>query len=102
VPTTVAAPGRLSTMTCWPQLSDNFCPISREKKSALPPAGNGTMMRTGLTGKFWAVTVPAKNIASNSAVQINGFFIIIISSDAKVIATGSQFTFSCPDTLATG
>src|SRR5258707_9789878 len=54
-------------MTCWPQLSESFCPISREKKSALPPAGNGTTMRTGLTGKFCALTAPARKIASNNA-----------------------------------
>jgi hypothetical protein len=54
-------------MTCWLQLSESFCAIIREKKSALPPAGNGTTMRTGLTGKFCAMAVPARKIASRNA-----------------------------------
>src|SRR5436305_327029 len=45
-----AAPARFSTTTGWPHFSDSFSPRMRGIRSALPPAGNGTMMRTGLDG----------------------------------------------------
>src|SRR3954470_7508687 len=55
----VLAPGRLSTITGWPQSSVSFCPISRATGSVLPPAGKGTRMRIGLLGYAgWAVTRP--------------------------------------------
>src|SRR5262245_51048256 len=45
-----AAPGRLSTTTGWPHFAASFSPKMRGMMSAVPPAGNGTMMRTGREG----------------------------------------------------
>jgi hypothetical protein len=44
------APGRLSTMNCWPMLSDSRCAIVRATASTVPPGGYGTTMRTTLLG----------------------------------------------------
>src|SRR5437667_5593517 len=45
-----AAPGRFSTITGWPHFSESFSATMRGMRSALPPAGNGTTMRTALAG----------------------------------------------------
>ena len=50
-PTTLPAPGRFSTITCWPHISVSFGPIVRASASVALPAPNGTMMRIGLVGK---------------------------------------------------
>jgi hypothetical protein len=44
------APGRFSTTNCWPSFTENFCAIRRLTMSVAEPAGNGTTMRTGLSG----------------------------------------------------
>jgi hypothetical protein len=44
------APGLLSMMKGWPQLSDIDCPIARNITSAGPPAEYGTTIRIGLLG----------------------------------------------------
>jgi len=49
-----AAPGRFSTITGWPHFSESFSATMRGMRSALPPAGNGTMMRTGRAGQSCA------------------------------------------------
>src|SRR5438876_8884756 len=46
-----AAPGRFSTITGWPHFSESFSATMRGMRSALPPAGNGTTMRTALDRK---------------------------------------------------
>ena len=46
----VPAPGRFSTMNCWPSRSESHWPIRRATMSAPPPAGKPTMMRTGRDG----------------------------------------------------
>ena len=46
----VAAPGRFSTTTGWPNCSFNFCAISRAMKSTAPPGTKPTTMRSGLLG----------------------------------------------------
>ena len=46
----LAAPGRLSTMNCWPSRSDSHCPIRRAMMSIWPPAGKPTRIRTGRDG----------------------------------------------------
>src|SRR6185503_9167959 len=46
-----AAPALFSTITGWPHFSESFCPTTRGARSATPPAGNGTMMRTGRVGQ---------------------------------------------------
>ena len=50
VPTIEPAPGRLSTTTVWPRLSDSFVPITRAAKSVVPPGAYGTSMRIGRAG----------------------------------------------------
>src|SRR4051812_25305134 len=61
-----AAPGRLSTITGWPHFSVSFSATRRGIRSALPPAGNGTMMRTGFAGHSCAWTAAATNRAAAS------------------------------------
>jgi hypothetical protein len=50
LPISPLAPGRLSTMICWPQLSVSFAPITRARMSDVPPATLAMIMRIGLTG----------------------------------------------------
>src|SRR5512146_684498 len=47
----VLAPTRFSTITCWFQTLVSDWARPRPSTSASPPAGKGTMMRTGLVGK---------------------------------------------------
>ena len=49
-PTMPLAPGRVSTMTCWPQASVNFCPIRRPTMSGPEPGEDSAMMRIGRVG----------------------------------------------------
>src|SRR5215211_1999919 len=57
----------ISITNCCPSFSDSFCPISRATTSVGPPAGNGTMMRTGLLGYCCAHVVPDSTSAAQSA-----------------------------------
>ena len=50
VPRMVLAPGRFSTSTGWPKVSAARGAIERLNRSSTPPAGNGTISRTGLDG----------------------------------------------------
>src|SRR2546422_9256252 len=50
VPITLPAPGRLSAITGWPRAAASFAPTARDKRSVVPPAANGTMIRIGLVG----------------------------------------------------
>src|SRR5262245_22578439 len=43
-------PGRLSTMNCWPNLSESLWAKVRAMMSVPPPGLNGTIKRTGLVG----------------------------------------------------
>src|SRR5690349_2078343 len=45
------APGRLSTITCWPSASLNRGLIARATISAPPPGENPTRSRNGFDGK---------------------------------------------------
>src|ERR1700716_1108084 len=72
----VLAPGRLSMMTGWPQVSVIFCPIRRDTRSLGPPAGNGTTIWIGRLGKDDASCSYATAAALAS---IN----IVIASEAK-------------------
>src|SRR5262245_22104544 len=44
------APGRFSTITCWPRRSDIFGAMRRDMMSVVLPGGNGMMMRIGRDG----------------------------------------------------
>src|SRR5471032_530240 len=44
------APPRFSITTGWPHASASFAPSSRATRYAGPPAGNGTITRTGFDG----------------------------------------------------
>src|SRR5688572_31601093 len=52
----------------WPSMSCALTPMVRAIGSTTPPAGNGTMMRTGLDGNSCAAPVDA-SAASSSATQ---------------------------------
>src|SRR5689334_11807944 len=49
-----AAPGRFSTITCWPSALPSCSAVTRARMSVDCPAGKGTMMRSGLVGHAWA------------------------------------------------
>ena len=46
------APVLFSTMIGWPHFTCSFSAATRASTSLMPPPGNGTMKRTGFTGKF--------------------------------------------------
>ena len=48
------APGRLSTITAWPNASESFAAICRARMSGELPAAAGTRIFMGLVGKLWA------------------------------------------------
>src|SRR5688572_17901681 len=60
---TPPAPGRLSTITCWPQRSLSFWATKRAEKSDVLP-GDPVMRRTGRVGYSCAAA-----IADDSAMQ---------------------------------
>src|SRR6266849_9018921 len=64
----VAAPGRVSMMTGWPQLSVIFCPSTRARISVDPPGANGTMILIGFSGYLsagdWAEAPAAASTAA--------------------------------------
>src|SRR4051812_18353639 len=61
------APGRLSTMTGWPNAFSRLGWIRRATVSLSPPGANGTTMRTGWSGQVCArACVAAARLASNA------------------------------------
>src|SRR5262245_815342 len=78
-----AAPVRFSITTGWPHLRDSQSATSRGMASAVPPAGNGTMIFTARDGKSWArggevrlasaasakKTAPAKRIVARTTCR---------------------------------
>ena len=48
------APGRFSTMNCWPSRSESDCAMIRATMSVGPPAGKPTITRTGRVGYSFA------------------------------------------------
>src|SRR6185503_11456664 len=65
-----AAPGRLSTITGWPHFSESFSATMRGRRSALPPAGNGTTMRTGFAGHSCAWPAVVRIAAATAAKNL--------------------------------
>ena len=61
-----SAPVLFSTSTGWPRIGASFCAMMRGTTSPAPPAGKGTMMRSGLAGQVWPKTEGAP-IASRQA-----------------------------------
>ena len=59
------APGRLSTMTCWPSAALIFGWMIRATRSVAPPGGKPTIMRTGRGGAH----SPASPVAGNQAAH---------------------------------
>src|SRR4051794_11177069 len=55
------APPWFSTSTGWPIDSCMRCATRRATMSVVPPAGNGTMMRSGFEGKDCANAFPHRN-----------------------------------------
>src|SRR5262245_11565820 len=67
---TVAAPGRVSTITLWRQFSVIFWPITRARMSVEPPGANGTMILIGRSGYLSAgACAPAAPAASTAATR---------------------------------
>src|SRR6478609_2648130 len=73
-PTLPPAPARLSTMNCWPNALDSSGAIARARMSVVPPAANGTTMRTGLVGQLlWAqdgAAMRASAVATEAASAV--------------------------------
>src|SRR5689334_18431405 len=66
---TVPPPGRLSTMTDWPQRSVSFCAPSRDIASSPPPGAMPITIRIGFVGKSSAQAAPVSPSAVMPAVQ---------------------------------
>ena len=69
VPTSVPAPGLLSTITGTPSASANATAMRRACRSVPPPGVNGTTMRMGLLGFHWALADALHARARASAVN---------------------------------
>src|SRR5215831_15772020 len=66
------APDLFSTTICWPSARERYSPMTRVATSVEPPAGNGTMKRTGRFGHSCAFAVGmATRIASNATTRRN-------------------------------
>src|SRR5437899_10581136 len=89
----VAAPGRVSMMTGWPQLSVIFCPITRARMSVDPPGANGTMILIGLSGYLsagdWAAPAPAASRATAAANVAERIARAILVTIAKLSSIGT-------------
>src|SRR6218665_3483662 len=64
-----AAPGRLSTMTGCPRLTDNCSAMTRAAMSTLPPAGHGTISLTACCGYTACAQEPALATAQHRAAH---------------------------------
>ena len=71
VPMLPLAPGRFSTITCWPRRAASGSATTRALLSATPPGVKGTMMRTGLVGHSCA---PAALIRINQRKGVRAIF----------------------------
>src|SRR5262249_52361665 len=83
------APGLLSMMTGAPSPSVSFWPTRRASESVVPPGGNGAIIRTGLPGYAWPVTVPAEN--RRTTTTANALAFVTISFTVR-FRHGSRFT----------
>src|ERR1044072_1588440 len=63
------APVLFSTKTCWPSVRDKYSPSTRAATSVEPPAGNGTMKRTGRVGHSCAQTCTGARISASNAIK---------------------------------
>src|SRR5688572_15335458 len=61
------APGRLSTITCWPHVPVSFSATDRAMMSTPPPAAWGTMIRTGRFGNCCAAAVAQQSAKAAAA-----------------------------------
>src|ERR1700682_4763573 len=91
------APVLLSISTGWPHASVSFLPISRPNVSAMPPTGNGTTMRIGLSGYVGAcadASVAIGNIAAPISIAIvlrmEEFLLVIRFSAAASLHLGKR------------
>src|SRR5262245_50628810 len=78
------APGRFSTMTCWPSRAASGSAMTRALLSARPPGANGTTMRTGRAGNC----CPAAHSCPTSP-QTTPRSIPAISSDLSTTPSGT-------------
>jgi hypothetical protein len=72
-----ALPGRFSTSTGWPRVSDSFCAAMRARMSLAPPGTKPTSMRSGRCGKACACAPPEiqgcrKTTTMNRTIPIAG------------------------------
>src|SRR5262245_49204087 len=80
----VPAPGRFSTITCWPRVFVISAAVTRAKVSVAPPGANATTRRTGLAGKAWATASAAANAVSVT-IRAKGARFIDSSSFAEML-----------------
>src|ERR1700761_9404941 len=75
-----AAPGRFSTITCWPSALPSCSAVTRARMSTDCPAGKGTTMRNGLAGHCWAAAGRASSAGAATTKRRDSF---IVSPDAN-------------------
>src|ERR1700682_1520396 len=72
------APGRMSTMICWPHFCVSFWPTVRDATSLGPPAANPTSRRMGLAGYCCAhaAELIATSAAAHDAERVSHILIL--------------------------
>src|SRR5262252_2713759 len=78
VPSTVAAPGRLSTTTGCPTREESFSAMMRHMTSMLPPATEVEMRRMGREGQASWAAAPPTAVASATPSRNRGIIWAII------------------------
>ena len=58
------APGWFSTIAGWPHAAASLLARARAMTSTPPPAPNGSMIRTGRSGKAWSRTTDVEDIGA--------------------------------------
>ena len=81
------APGLLSTITGWPNDSLSFAATTRAMAVVTPAAPNGTIIRTGRSGKpgatpVWANACPAVHPNRTAAIDATSRFIAGLRLDS--------------------
>src|SRR5258706_9362573 len=91
------APGRFSTITCWPSRSLIFGAIRRDMVSVVLPGGNGMTIRIGFDGYGWASALAAnKRGKRQNQVFIAILRRMILRALLLFIACGAAFAQDYP------
>ena len=72
------APGRLSTMTCWPSDPDNFCASCLARKSRFALAGAGAINRIGRAGYGCAAQQTPTDVARKIRIDMDLIHLVVM------------------------